>query len=55
MCHLKGILIVSFTHVLLNFVHTSDHLPSIIYPPCFLIYAGVQGEEDEQGEVQETN
>ena len=54
-CQLKGILIVSFTLVLLYFVHTSAHLPRIIYPPGFLIYAGVQGEEDGQEEGQETN
>ena len=52
--HLKGILIVSFTLILLNFVHTLAHMPQIIYPPGFLIYAGVQGEEDGQEEGQET-
>ena len=54
--YLKGILIVSITLILLNFfLHTSAHLPEIIYPPGFLIYAGVQGEEDGQEEGQETN
>ena len=40
-CHLKGISIVS--------------IPLTIYPPGFLIYAGVQGEEDGQEEGKETN
>ena len=40
--------------MLLNFVHPSAHMPQIIYPPGFLIYAGVQGE-DGQEEGQETN
>ena len=53
--HLKGILIVSFTLILLKKISYLSPVAPNHLPSCLLIYLGVQGEEDGQEEGQETN